>query len=110
MSEWLDHDVFPKHFYVAAFVNLKGDAALGFAYFFVVNVGHRFAVEPCLDMVADYFQPQVVPFSFFKDIFFVVGNLIEPAAAVAFIYASCVVAFGGYFALPAMYFHGWLDK
>lgn len=73
VSEWLDHDVFPKHFYVAAFVYLKGDAALGFAYFFVVDVSHRFAVEPCLDMVADYFQPQFVPFSFFKDIFFVVG-------------------------------------
>ena len=108
--ETFDLEIFPLNFDAAAVVDLKSDATLSLADEFVIEIDHRFAVEPALDVVAFNAQTECVPLAFFENVFFLVGYHLKPAATVRFVDTAGVVAFGCYFTLPAVYDCGLFDK
>lgn len=109
-SESLNFEIFPFDLYAATVVNLESDTALGFTDEFVVEVDHRFAVKPSLNVVTLDADAHSVPFAFFEDAFFFIGNLLEPAAAIRFVDACGVAVFGSYFTLPAVNDCGFFDE
>ena len=91
-------------------MDLQSNASLSGSDLFIVDVDHLLTVQPSLDIVSLYFDTHGVPVTLFQDIFFFIRDLDQPAASVWFIDAACVMAFGSYFYLPAVYFNILFDK
>ena len=66
-------EVAPLHLDAATIMDLQGDAALCGTDLGVVDIDHRFAIEPRLNVVALNAQAQRVPVALLEDRFFSSG-------------------------------------
>jgi hypothetical protein len=101
--------VAPADLDAATVMDLEADPATSPADSLIGDVGHRLAVEPGLQVVAFQADAHGVPLSVFKDVLFLVRNLIEPAAAVRLINAAGVVVRRSDLNLPATHLHAFRD-
>ena len=49
---------------------------------FIVDFNHSLTVKPCLNLVALYAEAESIPFTFLKDLLFLIWNLNEPSTTV----------------------------
>ena len=75
-------NITPAHLNAATIVNLQRDPAMACANLSIVNVRHRLAIKPRLQMIPLQADAHSIPLALFKHVFFLVWNLIEPAASV----------------------------
>ena len=92
--------VAPADLDAATVMDLEADPAPSPADSLIGDVGHRLTVEPGLEMVAFQANAHSVPLSVFKDVLFLVRNLIEPATAVRLVNSAGIVVRGSNLNLP----------
>ena len=85
-------------------MDLQGYGTFAFANFFIGQIDHLRAVQEGLHMVALYPDAEFVPFGWFQNVFFLVGNLHQPVPAVGFINTARIMIRWSNFYLPATNF------
>lgn len=102
-------EVAPTDLDAATIMDLETNPAPSLADRLIGDVGHRLTVEPGLEMVAFQADAHSVPLSVFKDVLFLVRNLIQPAAAVGLVDSTGVMVWRSDLDLPSADLHALRD-
>ncbi len=102
-------EVAPTDLDAATVMDLETDPAPSLADRLIGDVGHRLTIEPRLKMVAFQADAHSVPLSVFKDVLFLIRNLIQPAAAVGLVDSTGVMVWRSDLDLPSADLHALRD-